>query len=57
MYEIKNEDVYEDFSNDKETFNFGSYASKSRFDDNSNKWVVDKMEDEKAKDTFVFCRW
>ena len=37
MYEIKNEDVYEDFSNDKETFNFGSYASKSRFDDNSNK--------------------
>ena len=37
MYEIKNEDVYEDLSNDKETFNFVSYASKSRFDDNSNK--------------------
>ena len=39
------------------TVSYGSYASKSRFDDNSNKWVVDKMEDEKAKDTFVFCRW
>ena len=36
-YEIKTEDtedVYEDFSNDKEMFDFGSYSAKSEFYDN-----------------------
>ena len=27
MYEIKTEDVYEDFSNDKETFDFSNYLT------------------------------
>ena len=27
MYEIKTEDVYEDFSNDKETFDFSNYST------------------------------
>ena len=30
MYEIKTEDVYEDFSNDKETFDFSNYSTKSK---------------------------
>ena len=44
MYKIKTEDVYEDFSNDKEMFNFSNSSTKSKYYDNSNKLVVDKME-------------
>ena len=29
MYEIKAEDVYEDFSSDKEMFDFSNYSTKS----------------------------
>ena len=29
MYEIKTEDVYEDFSNDREMFDFSNYLTKS----------------------------
>ena len=46
MYET--EDVYEDFSNDKEMFDFSNYSIKSEYQDNSNKLVVGKMKDEKA---------
>ena len=28
MHEIKTEDVYEDFSNDKEMFDFSNYSAK-----------------------------
>ena len=31
MYEIKTEDVYEDFSNDKEIFDFTNYSTKSKY--------------------------
>ena len=51
MYEIKTEDVYEGFSNDKEMFDFSNYSFKSKYYDNSNKLVVGKMEDETA------CVW
>ena len=30
MYEIKTEDVYEDFSNDKEIFDLSNYSAKSK---------------------------
>ena len=46
MYEIKTEIVYEDFSNDKEMFDFSNYSSKSKYYDNSNKLVVGEMKDE-----------
>ena len=46
MYEIKTENVYEDFSNDKEMFDFINYSTKSKYYDNSNKLVVGKMKDE-----------
>ena len=48
MYKIKTEDVYKDFSNDKEMFEFSNYSSKSKCYDHSNKLVVHKMKDETA---------
>ena len=46
MYEIKTEDVYEDFSKDKEMFDFSNYSTKSKYYDDLNKLVVGKMKDE-----------
>ena len=40
MYEVKTEDVYEDFSKDKEIFESSNYSAKLRYYDNSNKLVV-----------------
>ena len=37
MYEIKVEDVYEDFIKDRGMFNFSNYSTKSKYYDNSNK--------------------
>ena len=45
MCEIKSEDVYEDFTKDKEIFDFRDYAAKSKYD-HCNKLVVGKMIDE-----------
>ena len=41
MYEIKTEDVHEDFSKDRYIFGFINYSTKSKYYDNSNKLVVD----------------
>ena len=46
MYEIKTEDVYEDFSKDKEMFDLSNYSIKSKYYSDSNKLVVGKMKDE-----------
>ena len=46
MYEIKTEDVYEDFSKDKEMLDFSNYSATSKCYDGSNKLVVGKMKDE-----------
>ena len=46
MYEIKSEDVYEDFSKDKEMFDFSNYSAKSKYYDDSSKLIVGKMIDE-----------
>ena len=48
MYEIKTEDVYEDFSKDIDMFDFSNYSAKSKYYDNSSKLVVGKMKDETA---------
>ena len=45
MYKIKTEDVYEDFSKDREMFDFSDYSPKSNYYDNSNKLVLGKMKD------------
>ena len=70
IYEIKTENVYQDFSNDKEMFDLSNYSTKSKYYDNSSKLVVGKMKDEtagvaaieefvglKTKDAFVFGRY
>ena len=41
----KPEDVYEDFSSDKEMFDFSYYSTKSKYYEDSNKIAIDKMED------------
>ena len=52
MYEIKTEDVYEDFSSNKEVFDFRKYSIKSKYYDNSNKLVIGKMK-EKTRGTAI----
>ena len=47
MYEIKTEDVYEDFSCNKEMFHFSIYSTKSKYYEISNKLVIGKIKDEK----------
>ena len=67
MYGIKTEYVHEDFSNDKEMFDFSNYSNKSKYYDNPSKLVVGKMKDETAgvaieefvginKGVFIFFR-
>ena len=46
MHEIKTEDIYEDFSNDKEMFHFSNHSTKPKYYDNSNILVVGKLKDE-----------
>ena len=45
MYEIKTENVYEDFSSNKEMFDFSNYSTKSKYYNNSNKLVIGKIKD------------
>ena len=46
MYEIKTEDVYVDFSSNKEKFDLSNCLTKSKYYDNSNKIVIGKVKDE-----------
>ena len=48
MYEIETADVYEDFSSNKEIFDFWNYSTKSKYYDNWNKLVIGKMKDKTA---------
>ena len=48
MYDIKTEDVYEDFNNDKEMFDFSNYSTKSKCYNDLNKLVIGKIKDETA---------
>ena len=47
MYNIKYEDVYEDFSSNKEMFDFSNYSTK--YYDDSKKLVIGKMKDEAGR--------
>ena len=46
VYEIKTEDIYEDFYKDKNEFDFSDYPKDSKFYDPVNKNVIGKMKDE-----------
>ena len=45
-YEIKSENVYDDFFKWKDLFDFSNYSKDSKFFDNANKKVIGKMKDE-----------
>ena len=45
-YEIKSENVYEDFFKWKDLFDFSDYSKDPAFFDNTNKKVIGKMKDE-----------
>ena len=44
VYEIETENVYDDFSKNKEMFDFSNYSAKSKYFDDSNTLVVGKMK-------------
>ena len=46
IYEIETADVYEDFYEDKNLFDFSNYPQYSKFFDSLNKKVIGKMKDE-----------
>ena len=46
VYEIKTDDVYEDFYENKNLFNLSDYSRDSTFFDLVNKKVIGKMKDE-----------
>ena len=46
VYEIKTDDVYEDFYENKNLFNLSDYPRDSTFFDLVNKKVIGKMKDE-----------
>ena len=46
IYEIKPEDVYEEFFKYKHLFDFSNYAKDSKFFDETNKSAIGKMKDE-----------
>ena len=45
-YEIKSENVYEEFFKWKDLFDFSNYSKDSKFFDETNKKVIGKMKDE-----------
>ena len=45
MYEIKTENIYEDFSSNKEIFEFSSYSTKWKYYDDSNKSIIGNIKD------------
>ena len=45
-YEIKSENVYEEFFKWKDLFDFSNYSKDSKLFDNANKKVISKMKDE-----------
>ena len=45
-YEIKSEDVYEEFFKHKHLFDFSNYPKDSKFFDETNKKVIGKIKDE-----------
>ena len=46
VYEIKSEDVYEEFFKWKDFFDFSNYPKDSKFFDETNKQIIGKMKDE-----------
>ena len=50
-YEIKSDNVYEDFFKHRHLFSFSNYLKDSKFFDQANKKVIGKMKQNEFKDT------
>ena len=48
VYEIETENIYDDFSKNKQAFDFSNFSSKPKYYNDSNALVVGKMKDETA---------
>lgn len=46
VYEIETENIYDDFSQNKQVFDFSNYSSRSKYYDDTNTLVFRKMKDE-----------
>ena len=61
MVDVWNENhrIYNDFSKDKELFDFSDYSARSKYYDDSNKCVFRKMKDETGDVAieFILSRW
>ena len=59
MYEIKVEDVYEDFGSNKEKFNFSNYSTKSKYYNEfklpMHSFLLDNNKHKKARDGKKCC--
>ena len=55
MSEFKAEDVHEDFSSNKETFDFSICSTKSKYCHDLNKFVIEKINDETAGGAIKGC--
>ena len=54
-YEIKSEDIYEEFFKHKHLFDFSNYPKDSKFFDETNKKVIGKMKDESGEK--IVCKF
>ena len=52
-YKIKSNDVYKELFNQKHLFDFSNYPKDSKFFDEADKKVIDKMKDEFGGDIVV----
>ena len=48
MYKIKTEDVYDNFSSNKEMFDSSNFSTKPKYCDDSKTLVIGKMKDKNA---------
>ena len=53
-YEIKTEELYEDFRNNMEMCDFSNYSTKSKYYDNSNKLGSGKMKEKTGGDAIEY---
>ena len=49
IYEIKSENVYEEFFKWKDLFDFSNYPKDSKFFNETNKKIIGKMKDESGR--------
>ena len=52
-YQIETNDVYEDFFNNKDKFDFSEYDKNSKYFDNTNKKVIGKFKDESTHSPII----